>query len=486
MRNPVRNTRPTSLIARIKRCYPHGYFAEESADPDAWPWLTRDDRPRRRRRANAQRSEESADAALHALERDAAEALLNENSNGQLTSVAQRLSVWLNRNVSADGLWLAEPWQTYRLLPPLDRLRIGLSKSHWSKRLEEAFRRVLDTTMRLCGGDGWIADRRATVSTDFHDLFERLAREPGRGMWSNVARWLASCPGDKPRSRPPHPGFSSESSRIAVMRRDWAAGAACLTIDFRGGEIHLSFRIGAATIFDGPWHPHVGASTDNAVGETNWTLTCWYADEDGEYLELSGKLGDATVVDRQIYLARRAHLLWLSDSFFAADSTSVVAGFTLALPTELHLVGDIDVRCLSGGDAANMVRFIPVGLPADLFAPTKGRLTFGASQMGLMQAGRGSRILVPLVVTWGRRLTAQQSWRQLSVTSYRKSVEPDQAVAFRLPLPECQFVFFRALLAATKHVFLGYETHKECVIGEFGADANVHDWVTVDSCDDAR
>jgi hypothetical protein len=482
---PTKKASP-ARVRKLLNFYRQGFLPEEEAEPAAWPWSVPAAKPKRPSRcANtaADRLDRQSQGltALSAIENQIATSTRDASDEANLRLLSERVANWFRTHCSPEGFLIDDPWRTYQLLPALDRLRVILTPRHWTSEmdgnLDQAFAAVLRSTP--AGTRSGLSS--VSLSSEYMQLLCRLANERGRRKWRNVVLWLTGQAGRPMREPPPNPGTVSTTAQVAVLRRDWSRQSAVVRIDFRQTEMLLELYLLGQPVLYGLWQIELDEIVSTTSPATHWSLSCWYADEDGEYLELSRILTNTARVDRQIYLARRARLLWLADSVRRSASSAHEIRWRLRVPEDVSLRGDLTTRAQTVVGVAAPVRIIPIAQPADPFAASNGRITVDQGVLHVSAFHHQKTSFLPLAITWGRDLsTAQEPWRQLSVTSSRRLLGSAEAVAYRLPLTGCQFVYFRAFEQLGRFAFLGHQTRKECVIGDLTANGRLEEWVGIE------
>lgn len=329
--------------AKLRKAYPSGPLPEEEAAAVA-----------------AAGAAATAWAELADLERQTAAVLEAAVEAGALPAVAVQVADWIGHYLTDEGLFGPDPWATYRLLPRFDRLRQGLEERGWETAHETAFWRLLGASLRTAAPGGWLPAARHAPSPAYVDLVRRLVGQPAGRQWSNVAGGLWSIPLAARRAKPPAPGFQSDTAGIAVLRRDWSAAGAVVAADFSQPPFDLTLRLFDRPVIRGPWELTVACNGRPMPLLGAWEATCWFTDEDSEYLELRRLLGGGLVLERQLFLARRVPLLWLSDTLKSPLAEPLALTWHLPLPTAALQRGELPaLETEPAGAAFERVRWEP-------------------------------------------------------------------------------------------------------------------------------
>ena len=448
--------------------------------PYRWPWAP--DAPSDGPAGDSSPLDPDRDLAeLHALERRTARLLREGAADGPARGIEKALGRWFGTHVSSDGLALADPWRTYALAPALHRLRLALAGIRWSESLEASYRQLIESVYRIARPHGWLFANDAPVSPSMLEILTRFGRQAGCRGWHDVALSYWDVTGAAKRSAPPATGLQSDETGVAVLRRDWSKRAPVFAVDYRAEPCAVQYRVCGEMVLDGLWDTTVTIGKRAVSVTGDWTATCWYADEDGEYLELRVDLEKDLVLERQIFLSRRIGMLWLADTVKTDAPGPLELAWRLPTPTVTGSTGALPTRAQDALGVGFPLRFLPVGLPADPMASADGTFACGGAEITMSARSAGHRLFLPLAMSWDdRRAKKQAEWRHLTITNDRRLVPGDEAVAIRVPAGDRQAVFFRALRTTARYAFVGYQTYSECVIGEIDSAGELNEWLIVE------
>ena len=498
----------TKNLRKVRRWFPKGPLPEETnalappgcKNPEdvrdqqvvrsaaAWPWAgDADSQNARQAVGNGNRSaglpeDEDAWSLLWDLESQIASVCAAGQTDRELAALAGQLGHWLTRHLSGEGLLLADPWRSYTVVPAIVRLRLALDNIGWTDDHEEKFRQLVAAVFHTGIGKGWLMGPEVAVSPGYRGMMGQLASRASLRSWHNVPIWLWRNSRVPKRARPPCPGLQSDSLAVAVLRRDWSRDSAILALDHRSPDILTQLRLFDTPVLSGPWELTVDCCGQSIPIHGSWEPTCWFADDDCEYLELKIELGSSLSLDRQILLARQTKQLWLADTLSAP--TPMPLGLQWRLPTVggSGLLGSLDTRAQLLQGFRFDLRLLPVGQPASPLDDSDGLLALHDGSLTLSAQRKVKCLFLPLVLTWSRKpMTPQAAWRQLTVTNDRRKVEADEAVAIRVPHEGRNVVFYRALdSSARRCAFLGHQTYSECAVGEVDKAGDFHEWLLVE------
>lgn len=471
-----------NTFARIEKEFPNGYLPEELESATTgtnslkWPWKD----------ASADSLASSlgpaGDAELLGLEAAIAEALAAGKLNDVMAEMSASLTLWAQEQLTADGHYRGNPWLTFALVPPLYRLRIALADGAWTAPLEESFQKILQATHRTAWWRGWLFGYQASPSTEFRRMLDAAISGQGTRRWNLVRKMLWEKEKNAKRNPDEECGFQSDETKTCVLRKDWTVGAPVLGVDFRSPTVKLQGRLFGEPVFAGPWKTGITINGESIATDGDWDATCWFADSDGEYLELQQTLDHDVVVARQAFLARRVAMLWISDTVCTPKPADIHLTWQLPTREGIELKGELPTRAQRIRGHRFELRFLPIGQPAEPLQSATGR--FGMSEDGLQieaSATGVERLFLPAAFTWSARsLPAPTAWRSLAITNDRRRIAPDEAVAFRIPVADTQLIFFRALKKPLRYAFVGHQTYSECEIGEIDRKGNFKEWLTIE------
>lgn len=488
--------------------FPLGFLPEEELPSTGgggsgidWPWSNGVPRGGIGRIQPA--SDPSARAELYQLEAALAthfgsanhETLPGRSGDEEASALLDEIVAWLGEFVSPEGLFVPDPWRTYSLVPPLRRIERVLGSDDPGSRIREVLSSFVQNTLRTAWWRGWLRGA-AGPSRGYLELLAAIQVELLDRSWTTARRILWEKEKPPKTIRLPQGGIQSDHAAAAVLRRDWTVGGPVIAVDHRATTLDLECRIFGEAILAGPWRSRAWIDGREARIDGAWEPTCWFQDEDAEYLELKLAGSDGIIIERQIFLARKVALIWLSDTLTPAgaepkaDPRALELAWELTSPTVTALVGQLPTRAQKLVGPKFEARLIPVGLPASPLAVTTGTARAGAAagagpclegdKLNVRARVMGKRLFLPLALTWAARsLPAPAEWKALTITNDRRKVEREEAVAFRIPVADTQIVFFRALERATRYAFLGHQTYSECEIGELDRRGNFSEWLTI-------
>jgi hypothetical protein len=368
---------------------------------------------------------------------------------------------------------------------------------------EKRFRALVGAVSRLCGGDGRPAFSNGRANGLCGVWSAAAASVPDRRRASSPAlQYLLSLGANRTRraihgrsrnGRPPresnglvqrrhvNPVFQSDSSRLACLRSDWTPDANSLSVLHHRRFPELELAIRGKVLLRGNWEIEICAGGEDVPILGPWSCSCWYSDDEGDYLELQARLTAEIRIERQLLLARKDDLLFLADAVIGGGDAAIVYTSRLPLVPGIEIVPDSPTReCRLAGNAAQ-ARLFPLGLPCERTRGTAGQLAGSQNRVELRQTGIGG-LYAPIVIDWNpTRRRSPAIWRPLTVAQNGAIVATGTAAAARLQVGAAQWLVYRSLAPILEpRTVLGQHTMYETMIGRFARSGEVEPIVLVE------
>ena len=148
-------------------------------------------------------------------------------------------------------------------------------------------------------------------------------------------------------------------------------------------ELIASGRVAAS----GAWRFEVTQHGQQLLPVSRWESSCWYTDEDVDYLELEIKLTGGVKLERQIVLAREDRFLLLADAVMSPQRGDLEYRGVLPLAPQVEFRGAAESRegflvygraaTADGKSAASarpLAQVLPLGMPEWRAEPSRRRV----------------------------------------------------------------------------------------------------------------
>jgi hypothetical protein len=355
---------------------------------------------------------------------------------------------------------------------------------------EKRFRALVGAVARLCRGDGrpafsngeangiaglWsaatasISADQLTTSPAFQYLVSLTSDRPDRPMKARSKNRRSSRGSNGVvRRKRVNPVFQSDSSRLACLRSDWKTDANSLSVMHQGPLPRLELATRGQVMLSGEWQVELRAGGVDVPIAGPWTCSCWYSEDEGDYLELQAQPTPEIHIERQLLLSRTDDLLFLADAVIGSGDVRFDYASRLPLVPELDVLPFSGTRECRVTGPAGQARLFPLGLPCDRVTGTAGQFVGSNGQLELRQSGIGG-LYAPIVIDWNpNRRRSPAFWRALTVAQNGAAVPPRSASGCRLQIGKEQWLIYRSLSPILEpRTILGQHTMYETMIGRF-------------------
>jgi hypothetical protein len=368
------------------------------------------------------------------------------------------------------------------------------SRPVFDRQTERRFQGLIGAASRLCHGDGRLAFSNGHAN-GFAGLWSTAATViSGRNATSqHIVRLLGALgPGvhARRRLRDPkksvarktvRPVIQSDASRLACLRSDWSPDANSMSVLHHGQFPSLEVATNGTRLFSGSWEIELQVANERIGISGPWNCSCWYSDDEADYLELQARPTAKLRIERQILLPRNDDLLFLADVVVGLGDESIAYRSRLPLARDIEVAHDRATRAcrLTGSNLA--ARLFPIGFPLERIQGCSGQLTNSPGHLEFHQTGVGG-IYCPVVIDWNPARSRRPAvWRSLTVAQNGTAVPLRQAAGFRLQIAKEQWLFYRSLTRILEpRTVLGQHTMYETLIGRFSTTGAVEPMVLVE------
>ncbi len=415
------------------------------------------------------------------------------------------ISQGLSRILDRQGMLLAGHFHLLRpLLACWTRCRAlsaNLPGGGWGPRPEQRYQRLVRNALRCVRPDG-----RPLLAQDDSDsgkgttwgreLFEAVLKSGVEEIDHSLAAMslpslssgVVAKPPKKAADLPPA-SIHCEERAIAVLRRNWNRDDERIAVLFDGQKCRIELIASGRVAVSGAWQFEVAQQGRQLPPVSNWESTCWYSDEDVDYLELEIGLEGGVKLQRQIVLAREDRFLLLADAVMSPQPGGLDYRGVLPLAPQVAFREAAEshegLLTQAGiGKSASprpLAQVLPLGMREWRAEHSLGDLKATAAGLELRHAAAGQRLFAPLFFDLDRgRFRRRMTWRQITVAERLAPVPPETAVGFRVAIGKQQWIIYRSLAVRDNRTLLGHNLATESLIARFGADGEVTSIVEIE------
>jgi len=266
----------------------------------------------------------------------------------------------------------------------------------------------------------------------------------------------------------PENSDNCEWAGVAYLRTDWQRKAPVLAVDYSSPDLRLECWVGPQRLLAGVWSWKTTLHGKPLEPVGSWEESCWFSDEDVDYLELSIDLKGGARLERQILLARDEMFLLLAD--YIIDTNGGQLCHRASLPLDQAVAFEPEQETREGLLTANktLARVLPLALPEWRSDPRVGQLTTNNDHLQLEQQREGQNLACPLLIDLkGSRAKKACTWRQLTIAQSLEIQSHDVAVGYRAQCGKDQWLIYRSLVEPANRTLLGQNLSNECLVARF-------------------
>jgi len=348
-----------------------------------------------------------------------------------------------------------------------------LKKGCWSRKADEIFRWTVTHALGLSSPQGtpllgmphqeaWTPDFLRAVLQAGGDKADVSAAKSifGKRLTANIKA--------KKKDAVPESSDNCEWAGVAYMRTEWKRKAPVLAIDYSSPDLRLECWVGSQRLLAGTWSWETTLDGKRLEPIGSWDESCWFSDDDVDYLELSMELTGGARLERQILLARDEMFLLLADYVIDTAGGELCHHYRLPLGSDAEFEPEHKTRegFLTAGKM--VARVLPLALPEWRSDPRIGQLTTYNGRLQLEQQCQGKNLACPLLIDLKKsRAKKACTWRQLTIAQSLEIQSPDVAVGYRAQCGKAQWLVYRSLAEPANRTLLGQNLSNECLVARF-------------------
>lgn len=277
------------------------------------------------------------------------------------------------------------------------------------------------------------------------------------------------------------PVIHSAWSEFTVMRNSGRKSAHRLAIGYDQPTMSTELMQRGHTLWQGDWATSISIDGTPVAFDHEWDVTCWFSDDDGDYLELETDLGSDRRLQRQILLGRKDQFLFQADVILGNQASQIDYQTRLPLTSEASFQEADQTHEGVVASAGHNALVLPLACPEWRSESSPGRLQQidGTLQYQIEVTARN--LYAPLFIDLSRAGTEKPyTWRRLTVAELFDIQSPDVAVGYRIQVGSRQWCLYRSLDPATNRSFLGQNLTSEFIFGRFNRNGKLKEILEIE------
>lgn len=267
------------------------------------------------------------------------------------------------------------------------------------------------------------------------------------------------------------PSTQTDWGKMAHLRTAWSQQADLFSISYDAAVPRIEFSPRGKLAFRGDWHTQLTVDGASIPLEGDWSCSCWFADEEVDYLELQLNVeGPVSVqLNRMVFLSRDQQILLLGDALHLEHAAQIEYTSTWPAVTKLKATTEQTTRSVHLQADPTSMRVLPLFIPREKIEKAHGSLDVSPQALSWSARRHTTALFIPLLLDWNAsRRNKDSAWKDLTVAEDGKRL-PDHAAAAKLAsLGKKHYLIYHALSPGRfGRSVMGHHTHHETVIGEF-------------------
>ncbi|HSG73169.1 MAG TPA: hypothetical protein VLA12_22330 [Planctomycetaceae bacterium] len=340
------------------------------------------------------------------------------------------------------------------------------------RRNHKSLKRLIETTLAVSapGGSLWNASDEMPWQV-VAQVTERVTDHRS----SKLARQVKACLSKASKSSKrggltSRPSVQSDAGGWAVLRSQWNPDSDLVLLRHETADVQLTAGASGVPLLAGTWDLKLSFGGETLTPRQPWECVCWFSDKDGDYLELQQVFADEIKIERQVFLSRTDHFLFVNEVAHLPAEGSFELKSSLPICSELKLKRDKQTREYELREGrSRLARMFPLSFEQETIQKASGEIVEEDGRVTLTASGTGGFCL-PVVFDWHPKRSKQPAeWRRLTVSENRRACTPAEAAGYRLRIGQRHhLLFYRAIQkSGFPRAILGHHTTNETVIADF-------------------
>ena len=359
----------------------------------------------------------------------------------------------------------------------------------WDKKSRKRGIGLLDRTLSLCsrnsiafaGGENELPAPEELLR--LMTIVDTLDHPDARALEKLLRRWVHHKPTRKKQTEwhLPEESHQSDWANLAVLRSGWNSPVDQCVILHDASMPQLDVVVNDTPLFRGSWKHQLTLNGDPVSHEKSWSCSCWFCDEEVNFIELIQEVSSTIKIIRQVILLREEHQLILNHAVHTQAVDDINYQISLPLAGAWNWEEDTATREAAFQSFDQRVRVIPISSPQSRIAKSTGRVSANDSTFTVEQSGTG-RLFVSTVFDWSPKRTERPAdWSPLTVAQNGNIETPDQAMGLRYRIGRDQWLLYHSLTVAdVPRTVLGMHTAYETVLARFTSKGEIEPVVEVE------
>lgn len=265
------------------------------------------------------------------------------------------------------------------------------------------------------------------------------------------------------------------------MRTQWSRKSPYFACLFHDGRLQSELATNGRVLWSGDVTPTLAVEGVSLEPRSSWTDSCWFSDEDVDYLELEIDLQDGWQIQRQMLLARRDAFLLVADAVLGPQDAAVHYEAAYPLAEGIRFEPEPETRDGTFVNHGCLAAVLPLSLPEWRATESTSSLNGDSGMLRLTHRDKIARMYLPL---WfdlhPQRARKQRTWRRLTVAERMVTQPADVAVGYRIQSQTAQWLVYRSLAACASRSVLGQNYVNEFAMARFDTDGVVDELIQIE------
>ncbi|MDB4731494.1 hypothetical protein OAF98_04345 [Planctomicrobium sp.] len=280
----------------------------------------------------------------------------------------------------------------------------------------------------------------------------------------------------------------SDWSLLACMRSGWKVPVDSCVVLYDSSLPQIDVVVADVPLFQGSWSQEL--KIDGRVVNTSedWTCTCWFADEEVNFIELQQEVDATTKVVRQIVFLREQHQLLINHAVHAHGSDKIEFQASLPFNGDWQVEQDTATRELAmqslplNESSSKRVRVYPLSLEQERVQKAAGKVVANEHSLSIQQSSSGEKLFASTMFDWSpQRMHKAVDWTKLAVAQDGQLESTESAVAFRCRVGRDQWLFYHSLSEPDiPRTIMGLHTPHETVFSKVTSKGEIEPIVEVE------